>query len=219
MTSISDLSDSMSAGQALSTPLLSNLLEHEGDERDAEHEYYDEEESCTQWSLTIVFVDDDEESDEVSRRFDNCVAWFVFPALLFLQFGMAFCMSGKATTIQMGLWGWSVLSYVIFLFVVNAALYREAIKDYKLTWTGAVIVAPEIFINIILFLVIFDQLVAAFLFMLGSILFLTTVVAVVSIRGLITTDSFDEEDDHTLLQDKLDMSLFKGGRSRTTQIV
>jgi hypothetical protein len=52
-TSCSDLSDSMSVGQTLSTPLLSNLLEHECDEC-GEDDSYDEEEGCMPCSLMIV---------------------------------------------------------------------------------------------------------------------------------------------------------------------
>jgi hypothetical protein len=218
MTSISDLSDSILVGQTLSTPLLSNLPEHEGDECEAD--YYDdeiEEEGCMPCFLKIVVSN--EESDEVygddgsqpSWWNDDGVPWValhalrllqLFPALLFLQFkfGAGFLSSTEAT-VTMGLCC-SVLSYVIVMFVVIATLYRRAIKDYKLACT-AVLLAPDIFINIILGLVILDHLVAAFLFVLGSVLFCTIITAAISIRGLIATIRSAEEDFCKPLQDKL----------------
>jgi hypothetical protein len=198
MASISDLSDSMSVGQTLSTHLPSNLPEHERDERD--EDCYDEEEGRMPCSLRIVASD--EELDEVSGDDssppswwnENCVPWVILPALLFLQFkfGMAFCMSGtKATTTGLR---WSVVSYGMVLFFAIAIIYRQAVKDCKLTCT-VVLLAPEIFIGIILGLVILDQLVAGFFFMLGSNLFLAFLVAAISIRSLIATSCSTEEDD------------------------
>jgi hypothetical protein len=199
MASISDLSDSMSVGQTLSAPLLGNLPKHERDERDEDY-YYDEEAGCMPCSLRIVASN--EELDEVSGDDSsslswwngNSVPWVILPALLFLEskFGMAFCMSGtKATTTGMYL---LVVSSAIALFFAIAIIYRQVIKDCKLTCT-VVILAPEIFISIILGLVILDQLATAFLFMEGSILFLDIVVVVISTRGLIATSSSTDEDD------------------------
>jgi hypothetical protein len=271
MNTSSDLTDSL-VGHTLSTPLLSNLLEHEGDECDAD--YYDEEEGCMSCPHKIAISNT--ESDEVSGDASiqpswwngNCVAWVVLYALLFLQLGMVLCMSGaEATTmtgphwpvvnygivslsfgianiyqevkedykltclvvllaaqiliiiilgdqsvateapVMMGLCR-SLFIYVIVVFVGNATLYRQAIKDCKLTGT-AVLLAPEILIIIILGLVVLDQLTAAFLFMLVCIQFFTIVVAVTSSdRGLIATSSPAKEDDCKRLQDKLDVSLF-----------
>jgi hypothetical protein len=178
MASFSDLSDSMS----LSTPLLSNLPKHEHDER--HEDYYDEEEGRMPCSLKIA--GSKEELDEVSRDDSsslswwngNSVPWVILPALLFLQFKF-----GMASTTGMCL---IVVSSTIALFAVNATLYRQVIKDCKLTCT-VVLLAPEIFINIILGLVILDQLATAFLFMEGSILFLAIIGAAITIRSLDAT--------------------------------
>jgi hypothetical protein len=226
MTSISDLSDSMSVGQTLSTPLLRNLLEHE---RDEHHVDYIDEKGDT---CALKIIVSNEELDEVSGDDSssqlpcwwngNYVAWFAWvalPALLFLQFGRVFCMSGAEATAT-GL-RWSVVNYAIVLFVIisMANLYRHAIKDYQLTYT-AVLLLPEIFIYISLGLVIFDQLYASVLLMLWSILCLAIVVVAISIRDLIaTTSSSAEEDGGEQLQDKLDVSFFNGGRVPTTKMV
>jgi hypothetical protein len=106
LTSSSDLSNSMSAGQTFSTPLLSNLSKHEMDERDAKN--YNEEEGKI-------------ESSQLSWW--NCVAWLVLPTLLSMEFGTVFgmssvveftrlfCMSGIQST-SAGL-RWSVENYAM----------------------------------------------------------------------------------------------------------
>jgi uncharacterized membrane protein HdeD (DUF308 family) len=196
MTSISDLSDSMSvAGQTLSTPLLGNLPEHEGDECEAD---YDEEEGCMPCSQ----VSGDDDSTQPSRWNDNCDAWVVLSALLSLQFGMlVLYMAGakKATTttdLQ-----WTLMIYGIVLFVAIAMFYHRTVKACKMTST-VVLVAPEILLNIILGLAMLEQLDAALLFMLFSISGLAILVTVISIRGVIATRSSAEEDDCKQLQDK-----------------
>jgi hypothetical protein len=197
MASISDLSDSMSVGQTLSAPLLGNLPKHERDERDEDY-YYDEEAGCMPCSLRIVASN--EELDEVSGDDSsslswwngNSVPWVILPALLFLQFKF-----GMATTGMYLL----VVSSAIALFVLNAIIYRQAIKDCKLTCT-VVLLAPEIFISIILGLVILDHLATAFLFMEGSILFLAISGAAITIRGLIATSSSTDEEDCKQLHDR-----------------
>jgi hypothetical protein len=209
MTSIGDLSDSMSLGQTLSTSLLSNLPEHEGDECDADSN--DEEEGCMPCFLKIAV--DNEELDEVSDDDSsppswwnaNCRNWIVLHALFFSQLCLGLHMSGTEGTVTMSLC-WSVKSYVVVLFVAIATLYRQTIKCCKPTCT-VVILAPEILIVIILGLVILGHLDAAFLFMLGSTMCLAILVAAMSIQGLIATSSSAEEDGCKQLQGKLDVSL------------
>jgi hypothetical protein len=172
----------MSAGQSLSAHLLSNLPEHEDDERDAD----DYEEGGMPCSPKIVVSNEalnkvsGDASSQPSWWNENGVAWVVLPALLFLQFGAVFCMMSGAEATMTGL-RWSDLGYGIVLFFGIIILYHKSIEDCKPTCT-AVLIAPEILINIISGLVILDQLVAAFLFMLGSILSLAILVAVIRIQ-------------------------------------
>jgi hypothetical protein len=212
MTSISDL------GQTLSTPLISNLLEREGDECGAD--CCDEEEGCMPCHLQIVVSNDelDEISGDASSQPSwwngNCAAWWVaLHALLFLQLGTALCMSDAEATTAAGL-HWPVVIYGSVLYLGISILYHKAVKNSKLTCL-LVLLAPEILINIISGLVILDQSVAAFLFMLGSILCLAILVVVISIRCLVTAG----EDDCKQLHDKLDASLLKGDCTITIQIV
>jgi hypothetical protein len=220
MTSISDLSDSMSAGQALSTPLLGSLPQHERDESDTD--YYDEEEGCMPCSR--VSGDNDNDNTQPSRWNDNCVAWVVLSALLSLQFGMVLYMAGaKATTTTTTTTTtgprWTLMIYDIVLFVAIAMFYHRTVKAFKMTWT-VVLVAPEILLNIILGLAMLDQLDAALVFMLCSILCLAVLTTVVSIRGVVHASSRSvEEDDCKQVHDELDVTFFKGGRIRTTQMM
>jgi hypothetical protein len=214
MTSISDVSDSISvAGQTLSTPLLGNLPEHE--RAAANYDEQDHEEGCLPCPLQIVVGN--EELDEVSGDDNsqsswwngNCVAWVVLCGLLSVQFVAVFCMPAAETTTTTGP-RWSVVNYGIMLFVAMAVVYHKTVKDHKLAcWV--VVLAPEILTSIILGLVILDHLVAAFFAMLGSILCLVILVEAISIRGMSATSSSAEEDECKQLQDKLDVSLFKGG--------
>jgi hypothetical protein len=109
------------------------------------------------------------------------------------------------------------------LFATFAVFYKKTVNDCKLTYK-VVLLAPEILMSIILGLAFLDQLVAAFLFMLGSIVCLAILAVAISIRGLnaVTSSSSAEEDDcKELLQEKLDVGHLNGGRSiiRTIQIV
>jgi hypothetical protein len=72
MTSISDLSDSISAGQTLSTPLRSNLPEHEGGECEAD--CYEEEEGRMPCPLKISISN--EELDEISGGDNSQSSWW-----------------------------------------------------------------------------------------------------------------------------------------------
>jgi hypothetical protein len=106
------------------------------------------------------------------------------PALLFLQFGISFyyLLPVDATT---GL-SWRVVNCSIIFFVLSAHLFRQSARDCNLT-NSAVLLLPEILMDIILGLVLFDKVVVALLFMLVSILALAVFVVLSSVRALIVT--------------------------------
>jgi hypothetical protein len=200
----------MTSTSDLSTPLLGNLTQHECDEREAE---YDEEEGC----LTCFVYDDNVELEDWkydSIEEDMLFFAFALHALLFVQFGMAFStFPVEATT---GL-SWSVVNYSIILYVITTTVYRQVAKDWKPT-CSAVILLPEILIDGMLFLILFNKVVAAFWFLLVSILCLAFLVVTSSIGVLITeyvTDESESDDNLQQPQDELDVSYFKGGRIRT----
>jgi hypothetical protein len=167
-----------SKNHELSTPLLSNLLPHESD-ADA----YDEE-HCMPCSLKIdVGDDEEEESDDDSSQFpwwfDSFLSLVVPPALLFLQFGMAFFhTSGVDADMK---FRWYMANYSIVMFVVIAALYRQTIQDFEISCLVARLL-PEILMDIVLGLVLYDQVVPAFLFLLSSMLCMAIFVVAGIIR-------------------------------------
>jgi hypothetical protein len=211
----------MSAAEELSEPLLGGSQQEreracEFDGNDEVHEEADEERGgCIGCTISIAFEDDDEEEGKdgkVFSWFDHVVVWIILPALLFLQFGMAFYMSNVEAVTGLR---WSVVNYSIVLFVVTAVLYRQAAVDCK--WTSSfAILLPEILMDVILGMVLFDKIVMAFLFMLLSMLGLAMFVVVCSIRVLVVLSMEDKEEDEEE-EKKLAVSLFKGGRVPDTQ--
>jgi hypothetical protein len=163
----------------LSTPLLGNLprheleLEHER-ERDEQYAEYDEE-GCMRGSKSIVHDSSQEESEneqssdeyQTNWWFDNCSLVSIFVSgLLSLQFGMAFKTSPVEATTGLR---WSVVNYCIVLYVIVAAFYRQSVIDCDISCPSTLLL-PVILIDNMLFLVLFDEVVAAFLLLLGSML-------------------------------------------------
>jgi hypothetical protein len=200
----------------ISTPLLGNLPQHEYDERDSE---YDEEEGCILRSIKIAYDDTEESEDDLqssSHDEESFFLSFALHVLLFAQFGMTFSASSiEAIT---GL-SWSVVNYSIILYVITTTIYRQAAKDCKLTCSAVVLILPEILMNIMVVLVLFQKVVAAFLVLWVSTLCLAFLVMASSIRVLVVTKSVTDEsecdDDLQQPQDELDVSYFKGGRVRS----
>jgi hypothetical protein len=198
---------SASGNNELSTPLLSNLPQHESD-ADA----YDEE-CCMPCSLKINFDDDtEEESDDDSSQYtwvcdnfvslvvledesdgdgddssepvlrcEHFVSLVVLPAILFLSFGEVFHTSSIAADTGLR---WYVVKYSIVMFVVSATLYRQVLQECKITYLVALLL-PEILINIVLDLVLYGKVVPAVLLMLISTLCLAVFVVASSIGVLV----------------------------------
>ena len=143
----------------------------------------------------------------------------VIPALLFHQFGMAFCLSPVEATTGLS---WSVVNCSILLFFVSAHFFQQSARDCDLT-SSAVLLLPEIIMDIILGLVIFNKVVAAFLFMPVSKLVLAVFVVLSSVHVLIVTSSptcaltysMEQGED----EDEVDVSMFQGGRDRLLESV
>ena len=201
----------MSAAEGLSEPLLGDSqqereeYDYNVDLNDEVREADEEHGGCLGCHVSIVFEDDDDESrcngkqGKVFSWFDHVVVWIILPALLFLQFGMAFYMSNVEAVTGLR---WSVVNYSIVLFVVTAVLYRQAAVDCK--WTSSfIILLPEILMDVILGMVLFDKIVMAFLFMLLSMLGLAMFVVVCSIRVLVVLSmDNDGEEEHEVKDSK-----------------
>jgi hypothetical protein len=200
----------MTSTSNLSIPLLGNLpREHERDEQDAAD--YDEE-------VCMILVHEDSSQQEEYQQneqssdhespsswwFANCALALVVSALLFLQFGIAFHMFPAAATAGLR---WSVVNYSIVLYAIVAALYRQSVKDYDTFLSDAsyspTVLLPELLMDTMLCLILFDKVVAAFwLLQCGIVLFLAVSVAASKIRlVLIATRSTSTDDDtyiHTM---------------------
>jgi hypothetical protein len=200
---------STTSNNELSTPLLSNLPQHESDadaydeeccmpcslkinvDDDKEEESDDDSSQCTWWcerfvNLVVLEEESDDDSDDSSQSVlwcDNFVTFVVLPALLFLSFGETFYAS--SVDAHTGL-HWSAVNYSIAMFVVIATLYYRAVQDCKLTcWV--VLVLPEILMDIILGLVLSGKVAPAFSLLLSSTLCLAVFVVASSIRMLLYT--------------------------------
>jgi hypothetical protein len=174
----------MTSTNDLCTPLLGNLPRHErrGDEQDAEYD----EEVCM---IGHANSSQEESQDEQTRAgagdespsscwFSNCLLALVVSTLLFCQFGIAFHMfPAKATA---GLC-WSEVNYSIVLYAIIAALYRQSVKDCDMfmsdTFYSVTVLLPEILMDTILGLVLFDKVVVAFWLLQCGILFLAVASA------------------------------------------
>jgi hypothetical protein len=134
VTSIDDSFGTMSAAEGLSEPLLGDSQQEReecGDNVDLHDEVREADEEhggCLGCSVSIAFEDDDDEAGSNGKNgqdgkvfswFDHVVVWIILPALLFLQFGMAFYMSNVEAVTGLR---WSVVNYSIVLFVKFAKL-------------------------------------------------------------------------------------------------
>jgi hypothetical protein len=170
----------------LSTPLLSNLRQHE---RDADA--YDEEGSmpCS-LKLVVAAADDDEESNDDSTQYDWWFDICVLPALLFLQFGMAFSMCPVGA--DNGL-GWSLVNYSIVMFGIIGTIYRQAVKDSNLN-CSVVPLVPEILVVIVMCLVVFGKVLFAFLVLQCGMLCLALFVVASNIQVLVVAKASPKQD-------------------------
>jgi hypothetical protein len=169
----------------LSTPLLSNLREHE---RDADA--YDEEGSMPCSLKLVVTDDDDEESNDDSTHYDWWFNICVLPALLFLQFGMAFSMCHFAA--DKG-FCWSLVNYSIVMFGIIGTIYRRAVKDSNLNCSVAPLV-PEVLVVIVMCLLVFGKVLPAFLVLQCGMLCLALFVVTCNIQVLVVAKASPEED-------------------------
>jgi hypothetical protein len=177
----------------LSSPLLSNHPQHERDT-----------EGCMPCFLTFAAAADDEESnDEDSSRqhagwFDN----YGLPAILFLQFGMAFsmCQVGADKCLR-----WYLVNYSIVMFGIIGTIYRRAVKDSNLNCSVAPLV-PEILVVIVMCLVLFGNVVPAFSVLLCGMLCLAFFGVASYIQVLVVSKASPEEDcDEELLRDEFEV--------------
>ena len=114
-----------------------------------------------------------EEEEEASSSFcsEDFIMWVILPTLLFSQFGMAFLMHDVQTSSL----SFAVVNVSIVLFVVTAWLYRHACADANVQ-TIALLLLPEILMDVVLGLVLFNRVELGFMVLLMSMLCLSSFV-------------------------------------------
>jgi hypothetical protein len=148
----------------VSKPLLGNSPHHESDE----------EQGCIPsplLTLAVVYDDDVEAScqeaaEDDSQWWGNFVSSVALPALLLLQFGMAFFRTPVQGTTGLP---WSFVNFTIVMFVITAALYHRTVQDCQITCLVAHFL-PEILMDIVLGLVLYGHVVPAFMLLASSTL-------------------------------------------------
>jgi hypothetical protein len=201
----------MSSTNDISIPLLRNLPRHEH-KRDEQFADYDEE-VCMRGSESIAHDSSPEEShneksgdqSRISWWFDSCVLSIVVCFLVFLQFGIVFYTTPVEATTGLR---WSMVIYRIVLNVLSTVLYRQSLKDCDMSY-AATLLLPEILIDTMLYLVLFDKGVATFWLLLAGMLCLALFVAANRIRLLLIVPSASNDEDTADLkqtQDKFAVS-------------
>ena len=122
--------------------------------------------------------------------FDCLIIWTVLPGLLWIDFSMAlFIQSSEKdddvdTTILTSLSA-RLVQLSIVLFILASYMYRKTIQEMRVNHVLLVLL-PEILMDLVLLLILFDRLLWAFRALLWSILALSLVVMVYNVKALCT---------------------------------
>ena len=191
MDSKQDLSEPLIySSKVLQTPLVGTELTSEEDEESTTV-------GCAIGTSYGKEQDDEGEEDDISFTCcDNIIVCIVLPTLLFVQFAMAFKTGGEALRKVLD---WSVVNYSIVLFVITSWLYRSACRDCKIR-NSILLLLPEIIVDVILGLVLFDKTAVGFMVMLCSMLALALFVMLTSIHILCFADKASLAEDKLILK-------------------
>ena len=111
---------------------------------------------------------------------DSLIVWFISPALLSLDFTIAFWLEPQRTQ---GLHP-PLIYCSIVMFMLAAYLFRRTMEDMQVTSVWFILL-PELSMDIVLTLVLFNQVVWAVVTLLVSILLLSTTVVGYSVTVLL----------------------------------
>ena len=156
---------------------------------------YDDADDDIACSCTIQIgsdLDDDEDDEEVDETTVTCrdttILLLLFPLLLMAQFGMVFANPVADASLTVA---WSTVNYVIVMFAVTSWLYRHTLADLQVS-NIFLLVVPEVLLNVILGLVLWDNAAVGFLGLLVSLFALGLFVAISSLRILISSGCEEE---------------------------
>lgn len=163
--------------QALYAPLL-------GDEACCSQEYnhhqhHDHDDDDVADTMMMMMDDDDDIITSLCCN-DTVIIWVILPCLLLSQFGMAFLLHDENTAHL----SWPICNFSIFLFCITAWLFRHACADSKMKTPVLWLLAPEISMDIVLALVLFNQVELGFITLLASMLVLSGFVVVTTAHHL-----------------------------------
>ena len=129
-----------------------------------------------EYHVSTMAVEEEEEENSLrgnSVCIEGFITWVLLPTLLFSQFGMAFLMNDERTSCM----SWSVVNLSIVLFVVTVWLYRHACNDANIK-TICILLMPEILMDVVLGLVLFNRVALGFMALLVGMLCLSAFVVV-----------------------------------------
>lgn len=161
-------------------------------------------------------VDEQQEEEEqgccdvhTTTYCDNFILWLVLPALLFVQFAIAFRLEEQQHPstdhhdhYSIHTLEWSTVNYSIVLFVLSSYLFRrtlqetvECCNETASFWLNSTVLflLPEIIMDILLALVLFGQVVPAFLVMVVCTMGLSLYVVLQSFQTLVYGVDKDEQ--------------------------
>lgn len=118
-------------------------------------------------SLSESFDDDEEESGFSWAEFGESCLLAILPCLLFVQFGVAY-VSEHPPQIH-----WAIINTGIFAFIGSAVVFRRTFPDPE----SLVALVPEVLIDVILGLILFEKTEIAAAVMFGSIIGMGVVAA------------------------------------------
>jgi hypothetical protein len=105
----------------------------------------------------------------------------LLPCLLFIQFGMAFYLHDKSTSSL----SWPLVNLAIVLYVAAVWIYRQACVDFNIG-SLVMLLLPELLMDIVLALVLFNRVVLALATLLSSTMLLSSFVIFTMIRYLLS---------------------------------
>ena len=114
--------------------------------------------------------------------------WMLMGGLLLLQFGTTYyCLDNPCVSMP-------VIGITIALFVMTGWLYHQARHEVNMKWTS-VLLLPEILVNVVLFLVLFDRPDLGVTVLLWGAISLSCVVVSATVPPLFCGGKQDQEED------------------------
>lgn len=156
---------------------------------------YDEEDDfsmrevspCSDLDLDLTsWEEDDEQDDTLSSTYEDPAVSIIYVILLLSQFAMAGGMYQAHST------GFGCLVYFsIGLFLISAALYKDALGERSTKSRSMCILLPEVMVNIIVAVIYFGQVEWGFFALLACMIVLKCAVIGLTLQSLLCKKQTD----------------------------